>query len=157
MSYMFCCYIKIYRRFISYNTLTLFAWPESVVVLHYFDTLCLNNAWYKQAHSLIRAPCLVISATNVNFFNYKSQFLVIQINWNSIFWLKAYPSRMVIRSRSNILFQNSNCIRDSNVKQILSLSFHFFFILFYFPKLCERLIEEEFISQKLMLLTSHKQ
>ena len=24
MSYMFCCYIKIYRRFISYNTSTLF-------------------------------------------------------------------------------------------------------------------------------------
>ena len=37
MSYMFCCYIKIYRRFISYNTSTLFGlamlvgWPFASV------------------------------------------------------------------------------------------------------------------------------
>ena len=54
MSYMFCCYIKIYRRFISYNTSTLFDYiiifKELLPSLHFYSVYinfrtcqCLNE------------------------------------------------------------------------------------------------------------------
>ena len=94
MSYMFCCYIKIYRRFISYNTSTLFVLTLPALIFNSNPAVPFLNVNFTVVFSYFNRWRLILDTSS--FQNYLYPYFNAGLangnnklwNWKLIVWHK---------------------------------------------------------------------